>query len=326
MTSQITYLNSYDHFGYTRYLVGSGLDNFNKKCPIDFCIAPRQHDSRVKDTVPDRNIVDTQYETDLTTSWTVNGPINYFRNGGQCNLLISMWFDLYLYDKDKDYGFSTMTLNMSNSKIKNDGYYLTDGSKCKKFIVLDSDSYSDMNCVSKVYYLSQDSKIIRRDLQKPTIRMVKNVNQNRFPKSCVCMDPETGEIYNFVIYYRVDGESSSVSHYHYILTPNFSPTINISVNTPRNIHDDYNEIYLSTQYNLENLSKLYNLKGILVNTAIYNLFSTCGMMYNRTQIKNEDWTTEDNRFYSDYESSTKRFLNRFSLCILKLSTINAFCT
>lgn len=88
-------------------------------------------------------------------------------------------------------------------------------------------------------------------------------------------------------------------------------------------YNEYNLNHLTQKKNEIYSRKIRSLNIINLQNNIYSLFNACGFYLN-FDIKYENGMikTEEDELYNNMIN----FLNRFSLCILKLSTVNAFCT
>lgn len=88
----------------------------------------------------------------------------------------------------------------------------------------------------------------------------------------------------------------------------------------------YNEYILNNFVQNKNEVKVRKTRSInIINlqNVIYSLFSLCGLYFNfDLKYNNQVLQNQENELFVNIYN----FLNRFGLCILKLSTINAFCT
>lgn len=88
----------------------------------------------------------------------------------------------------------------------------------------------------------------------------------------------------------------------------------------------YNEYILNNFVQNKNEVKVRKTRSInIINlqNVIYSLFSLCGLYFNfDLKYNNGVLQNQENELFVNIYN----FLNRFGLCILKLSTINAFCT
>ena len=306
-----------------------GMRNIEMRIPIDFCIAPRDQTTKVKDTNVNYNIVYPIYQTEYNTNWKIISRADHDRVSAS-QLIVNGTKAIYIYDKKKDYGFLTRTLYINtNGNLITEGYYLTDATKYKKFIVLSSVVNTDVNKVSKAFY-GNNYDIPFTPIDK-LIDIEKNTSTyKKFPDSCICIDSETNEIYNFGIYYYVESSSADNSPYYEILETINKPQINLlsdvnQTSTDVNLSKSYNQIYLSSNQRLEMFSRIMDLRGLPVNIAILQMFSACGMVNYNYSLYKYDVNDETNQIYDNLTLGTLNYLNRFALCILKLSVINAFC-
>ena len=273
--------------------------------PIDFNIAPRDKDNNI-----DPNFSNYLFNSESTVGYIVSpaklNRISIGNNDFGKRVIVGEIRRIVLYDKAKNYKIKTKLLYVNRSGDKENylvtdiDYYITNSNDNKVFSVIDSTIDTTQNTYE---YINNTENLL-------TTKVSGLFGSNiKVPVKCILVDIYSKEMYNFEIFYDKDHDPSANVLYT-ISSISDVPKVNVgSV-------EAYNSLFLTIPSLTYNGLRTHYINGVNVLENIFVLFNQCG--FNPIFYRNE----EENNKYHLYQN----YLNKLGLCIMKLSTINAFCT
>lgn len=294
-SEQIRYFNnSHDDCNYVMHYQGSNISNLLMGVPIDFNIAPRQKNTITEDLNVDRSLVSTNYQTEYCTAYNISSYSQLSRIALK-GAIVSNYY-ITLTSTDGEVNFRTRVLYVdSNYKLLTNGYYLLNKNDNNRYYVLSTTLEATPSDQSTITSLTKR------------------------PSKILCYEEKTQKVYELNVTYPNNGKSDNKYNY-----------VDLQGNTRLGMTDNeiYNSLFLTMPGQAFNRGKVGELLGVTVYSKILDIFTRCGF-YNflnfTPTFEGYNSSKPQTSRYEDTDVILGNYINRFALCILKLSVINAFC-